>query len=75
MRFAFRTTALVGAMGLTLACTTSSSEVATAMDPTCEKACDEVYQACNEACRDNVDNNMCEPECIATLRKCTDECS
>jgi hypothetical protein len=75
MRFTLRITALVAAMGLMLACTTSSNEVATAMDRGCEKACDETYQACNEVCRDNVDNDMCEPECISGLRECTDTCS
>ena len=75
MRFTLRTAALAVTIGLALACTTSSNEVATATDPVCEKACDEVYQACNEACNVNVDNDMCEPECIAALRKCTDACS
>ncbi len=75
MRSILRATALVAAMGLALACTTSSNEAPTAMDQSCEKACDEVYQACNEACKDNVDNDMCEPECISTLRGCTGACS
>jgi hypothetical protein len=74
MRFTFWATALIAAMGLMLACTTASNEAATAMDPGCETACDEVYQACNEACKDNVDNDMCEPECLAALRGCTDSC-
>jgi hypothetical protein len=76
MRFTLRITALAATVGLALACTTSSNEGATtAMDQGCEKACDEVYQACNETCNANVDNDMCEPECIAALRKCTDTCS
>jgi hypothetical protein len=74
MRIMIGTAALVAAMGLMLAFTTSSNEDPTAMDPGCEKACDEVYQACDEKCKNNVDNDMCEPECISALRHCTAAC-
>jgi hypothetical protein len=66
---------LVAATSLVLACSTSSNETATPMDPACERACDETYQACFEVCKVKVDNTQCEEECLSALRHCTDGCS
>jgi len=74
MRSTIGSALLMAAMAGLLGCTTSSSESATAMDPACEKACDEAYQAKFEQCKSNFDNTQCEEEAIAALRSCTGKC-
>jgi hypothetical protein len=74
MRITKPAAAIVAAMGLMLACSTSSKEELKAPGPACEKSCDEAFDTCTDGCRVNFDNDMCEPECISVLRSCTDAC-